>query len=369
MKPTYSLISLTLTLLSFTAGAAGSVTQTRDSAKAKDDKAAEIDALFRDYDLPDVPGASVIVIKNGRVLFKKAYGLRNAEDRAKSTTQTNYRLASCTKQFTAMAVMILAERKQLSYNSRLTDFFPTFPVYGKQITVRHLLNHTSGLIAYEDVMPESTTIPLTDDNVLRLMEQQDHTHFPPGSQFRYSNSGYVLLGLIVQKASGMSFPDFLRQNIFVPLHMDHTVLYRRDDHSDLRQAYGYTQQGDTFIRTDESLTSSTLGDGRVYSSVEDLYKWDQALYRKRLVSIRTLKQAFTPGVAVDNTSGYGFGWFIEDRHGMRLVWHSGNTIGFTAHIQRSPEKRFTIIVLTNRNDAPLAGLVDKIRELYLPNPH
>src|SRR6185503_3685881 len=169
------------------------------------------------YSAPGAPGASVIVIKDGKVLFKKAYGLANLEKKVAATTSTNYRLASVTKQFTAMAIMILAERQKLSYEDRLSDFFPGFPAYGKQITVRHLLNHTSGLLAYEDVMPDSTTVPLTDNDVLRLMEQQDHTNFPPGSEFRYSNSGYVLLGLIVEKASGISFPDFLRKNIFRPL--------------------------------------------------------------------------------------------------------------------------------------------------------
>lgn len=329
------------------------------------EKAAAMDALFQDYAQPGVPGASVIVIKNSKVLFKKAYGLANLEDKIPSTTGTNYRLASVTKQFTAMAIMILAERKRLSYEDRLGDFFPGFPEYGKQITVRHLLNHTSGLIAYEDVMDENATVPLADQDVLELMMRQDHTHFPPGTQYRYSNGGYVLLGLIVEKASGTSFPEFLRKNIFAPLKMNHTVLYHRDDHSDRRRrAYGYSRRGDVFVRTDQSLTSSTRGDGTVYSSVEDLYKWDQALYSTRLVSAQTLKQAFTAGTNVDEDTGYGFGWFIENKRGLRTVSHSGNTIGFTQFIRRFPEQRFTIIVQANRNDAPLAELVDKIEEIY-----
>lgn len=333
--------------------------------KTPKEKAAAMDALFQDYAQPDAPGASVIVIKNGKVLFKKAYGLANLEDKIQSTTSTNYRLASVTKQFTAMAIMILAERKKLSYDARLTDLFPGFPDYGNQITVRHLLNHTSGLIAYEDVMDEKATVPLTDQDVLELMKRQDHTHFPPGSEYRYSNSAYVLLGLIVEKASGVSFPEFLRKNIFAPLRMNHTVLYHRDDHSDRRRrAYGYSKRGDAFVRTDQSLTSSTRGDGTVYSSVEDLYKWDQALYTTRLVSLGTLNQAFAAGAKVDEDTGYGFGWFIENRRGLKTVWHSGNTIGFTQFIRRFPAQRFTIIVQANRNGAPLAELVDKIEDIY-----
>lgn len=363
-RPVQIIILFLLVLNSFAQVATAQVHGT--PAKASGDSSAEIDAIFRDYDRADAPGASVIVIRKGKVLFKKSYGLADPEKKAKSNNQTNYRLASCTKQFTAMAIMILVERKKLSYDSRLTDFFPDFPAYGKDVTVRHLLNHTSGVIAYEDVMPDSTTIPLTDNDVLRMMTQQDHTYFPSGTQYRYSNSGYVLLGLIVEKASGMSFADFLQKNIFKPLHMDHTVLYRRDDHSDRRRAYGYSQQGDAFVNTDESLTSSTLGDGRVYSSVDDLYKWDQALYSTRLVSAQTLEQAFTPSAKVDETSGYGFGWFIDNKRSPRVIWHSGNTSGFTSRIHRVPEQKFSIIVLTNRSNAPLEDLVNKIHALYLP---
>jgi len=330
------------------------------------DKAKAMDALFSSYSAPGAPGASVIVIKDGKVLFKKAYGLANLEKKVAATTSTNYRLASVTKQFTAMAIMILAERQKLSYEDRLSDFFPGFPEYGKQITVRHLLNHTSGLIAYEDVMDDNTTTPLNDNDVLKLMEQQDHTHFPPGSQYRYSNSGYVLLGLIIEKASGMKFSDFLHQNIFAPLKMKHTVIYQRDDHSDPRRAYGYSKRDDVFVRTDQSLTSSTRGDGAIYSSVDDLYKWDQALDTTRLVSAAALEQAFTSATKVDEDTGYGFGWFVENRHGKRTVWHSGNTIGFTQYIRRYRDQKFTIIVQANRNDAPLAELVDKIEEVFLP---
>ena len=329
------------------------------------DKRSEIDSLFGDYDRPDVPGAAVIVIKNGRVLFRKAYGAANLETQTKSTYSTNYRMASCTKQFTAMAIMILAERKKLSYESRLTDLLPGFPTYAKAITVRHLLNHTSGLIEYGEVMPKDRVTPLSDRDVLELMKQQDRTYFPPGSQFRYSNTGYALLAMIVEKTSGMPFATFLRKNIFEPLKMKNTKFYARDDHSDPRRAYGYSKQGDLFVRTDQSLTSSIQGDGSIYSSLEDLFKWDQALYTSRLVRRKSLAQAFAPAVAIDETTGYGFGWFVENKRGARVVWHGGNTIGFTAAIQRFPDRKFTVIVLTNRSGAQLAGIVDRVEDLYL----
>jgi CubicO group peptidase (beta-lactamase class C family) len=333
--------------------------------KTPAEKAAAMDALFSDYAQAGTPGASVIVIEGDKVIFKKAYGLANVEAKIAATTKTNYRLASVTKQFTAMAIMILAERKRLSFDDTLASFFPGFPQYGKQITVRQLLNHTSGIIAYEDVMDEQATVPLSDQDVLEMMKRQDHTNFPPGSTYRYSNTGYVLLGLIVEQASGMSFPEFLQKNVFAPLKMKKTVLYHRDDRSDeAHRAYGYSRRSDVFVRTDQSLTSSTRGDGTVYSSVEDLQKWDRALRGNKLVKDTTLQQAFTSGARVDENTGYGFGWFIEQRRGQRTVWHSGNTIGCTQFIRRYLDRKFTIIVQANRSNAPLAELADKIEEIY-----
>lgn len=358
-------VVLATALIGFVSGA-----HTRIDADMKESGSncspSRIDSLFHEYDNPNAAGASVLVIKDGKVLFNKAYGLANLESKISSNTNTNYRLASMTKQFTAMATMILAERKKLSYDDPLTKFFPDFPAYGKQITVRHLLNHTSGLIEYSDVIPEGTTTPLTDRDVLSMMKKQDRTYFPPGSQFRYSNSGYTLLGLIVEAASGVSFPEFLRQNIFEPLGMTNTRFYQREDFTDRKRAYGYTRKEGGFEKTDQSLTSSTLGDGSVYSSVEDLFKWEQALYTTRLVSAETLKRAFSAGATTDDRKlGYGFGWFIGDYRGLRTIYHGGNTVGFTSVIRRFPEQKFAVIVLTNRNAASLAEIVNKIEDMYL----
>jgi CubicO group peptidase (beta-lactamase class C family) len=162
-----------------------------------------IDDLFREFTGSDVPGAAVIVIHQGKVLYEKAYGLADLHKKIPCTTHTDFRLASLTKQFTAMSILMLARQKKLSLDDSITNYFPEFPDYGKPITIRHVLSHRSGLPDYEDLIPDGTTIPVSDRNALYLLRAQTHGLFPPGTQFRYSNSGYCLLSLIVAALSGM----------------------------------------------------------------------------------------------------------------------------------------------------------------------
>jgi len=330
-------------------------------------KTATIDALFADFNRVDVPGASVMVIQNGKVLLAKGYGVANVEEKIPCTPETNFRLASLTKQFTAMSILILVDRKKLSLDESLTEFFPEFPSYGKQITVRHLLSHTSGLIDYEDVIPAGTTIPVLDRDVLRLLLKQEKTYFRPGSMFRYSNSGYSLLSLVVEVRSGMPFAQFLKKNIFEPLKMTRSLAYEEGFSIIPNRAYGHTASGKGFTRTDQSLTSSVLGDGGIYTSVSDLFKWDQALYTTKLVSPKWQKLAFTPGTLPTDfpDSHYGFGWYIGNYRGLKEIWDYGETRGFTTRIARFPEKKFTLVILTNRNDAKISELPHKIADVYL----
>jgi CubicO group peptidase (beta-lactamase class C family) len=338
----------------------------RTASAGTDTLTPRVDALFQDFNQPGSPGASVIVVKGGKVVLAKGYGLANLEEKTPCATNTNFRLASVTKQFTAMAVMILAERKQLSLEERLTDFFPEFPAYGRQITLRHLLTHTSGLIDYEDIIPKGTELPVLDRDVLRLLMQQDKTYFPPGTKYRYSNSAYALLALIVEARSGNTLAWFLKENIFRPLKMDHTLAYQQGMSVVPNRAYGYSPDASTFKRTDQSLTSSVLGDGGIYSSVADLYQWDQVLYTDKLVSRKMLKLAFTSGPATEHPdTGYGFGWFVGQYHGVREIWHSGNSLGFTTRIARFPEKKFTVIILANRNEAKIAEFPHRIADWCL----
>lgn len=327
---------------------------------------AKIDALFKDFDRPDIPGAVVMVIREGKVIYEKGYGLSNIEQKTPCTTSTNFRLASVSKQFTAASILILVERKKLSLDDRITKFFPEFPAYGIEITVHHLLSHRSGLIDYEDVIPVGTTIQLSDRNALNLVRQQNKTYFPPGSDFRYSNTGYALLSLIVESVSGNTYADFLKRNIFSPLQMTNTIAYEAGISKVQNRAYGYAQENNQFVPSDQSLTSAVLGDGGIYTSVNDLFKWDQALYTDKILNQKMLKEALTvssPTTDIEN-SGYGFGWYITQHRDTDLFFHRGNTCGFTNLIERYPQKNFTVIILTNRRDAEILDLGKRIFDLY-----
>src|SRR5581483_2465498 len=226
------------------------------------------------------------------------------------------------------------------------EVFPEFPDYGRAITIRNLLNHTSGLQDYEDLMPPpNPKLPLEqnqikDEDVLKLLERQSSTKFVPGSRWEYSNSGYVVLGMVVQKISGQSFPDFLHDRIFAPLQMTGTVAYVRGKNEVSHRAYGHTIENGKWIETDQSPTSATLGDGGIYSSVEDMEKWDRALQRHTLLSAREMEPAYTPVkvAGVNEPDGtpaeYGFGWFLNPYKGHRRMWHYGETAGFRTTIQR-----------------------------------
>jgi CubicO group peptidase (beta-lactamase class C family) len=221
------------------------------------------------------------------------------------------------------------------------------PRAADDIVLRHLLAHTSGLIDYEDVIPGAATVQLRDADVLQLLAAQDRLYFPPGSSHRYSNSGYALLALIVGRAAGMDFASFLRERIFRPLGMRDSVAYEAGVSSIAHRAFGHRATGNSWTRADQSLTSATLGDGGIYSSIDDLLKWDAALDDDRLLQPVSLRLAFQPAaMSEDPAVQYGFGWRITGE----TRWHSGETTGFRNVIVRHPEQRLTVIVLTNRED-------------------
>jgi CubicO group peptidase (beta-lactamase class C family) len=325
-----------------------------------------VDSLFSAYSGPTVPGASVVVISGGRVAVRRAYGMADLERKVAATPETDYRLASVSKQFTAMAVMVLAEDGTLRYDQPVRDVLPELPAAARSVTIRHLLNHTSGLWDYEDLVPESRTAQLDDRDVLGLLASKDSLYFPAGSQYRYSNSGYVLLGLIVARVSGMSFPEFLRARIFLPLGMSASVAHVEGSDTVPRRAYGYSPRGGTFVQTDQSVTSATLGDGGIYTNVDDMVRWDQALSGTKLITAPTLELATTPPqLPAAAGTQYGFGWFVDTYRGEKRWRHTGETSGFRNAIQRFPRRGLTVIVLTNRSSGEPGAIAERIADRLL----
>ncbi|HXJ45039.1 MAG TPA: serine hydrolase domain-containing protein, partial [Candidatus Dormibacteraeota bacterium] len=336
---------------------------------------AGVEETFSSVVKPDEPGLSVLVKKDGRVVFERGYGTKELRTGPKIDTKTNFRLASVTKQFTAMAVMLLVHDKKLRYETTVGEVFPEFPEYGKKITVRQLLNHTGGLPDYEDLMDAvekkkgriwSAEKQIQDAEVLELLEKETKGKFAPGTKWDYSNSGYVLLGVIVAKVSGKSFGDFLHERIFAPLKMADTVVYQKGKNSVPNRAYGHAKEGNSFKETDQSSTSATLGDGGVYSNIDDLSKWDDALRNLTLLSAEEMKPALEqakfggagnavlPDDAPSALHGvpveYGFGWFLDPYKGHARMWHYGETTGFKTAVQRFTKDGLTVIVLCNRTD-------------------
>jgi len=328
--------------------------------------AQQADVLMRRY-TGTVPGASLLVIKDGQALISRGYGMADLEQHVAATPATNYRLASVTKQFIAAAVLLLAEDHKLALDDSLRKWLPSLPPSDAAITLHEVLDHTSGLPEYEDRIPPdaSATHQLTDEDVLRMLSSTDEHYFAPGSKYLYSNAGYVLLGLVIERASGTSLQDFLAQRIFKPLHMTHTLMYVAGGGPEVSdRAYGYSEENGTWVRTDQSAASALRGDGGIYSSIDDLAKWDAALYDDRLLSDASRALAF--GHQVQVSSGptpqyYGFGWRLKGD----MMWHSGESIGFRNVIMRWPKQHLSVVILSNRNSPDPRPLALQIAQLYL----
>jgi len=374
-------LALLFTLLNFPSSPAQST---------EDRMAPALDAIFSPLANASSPGLAVLVRKDGRTAFQRGYGARELRSFAKIDLQTNFRLASCSKQFTAMSIMLLVHDGKLRYNDKLTDVFPDFPAYGKTITIRNLLNHTSGLPDYEDLMAAAekrkgaplwtSTHQIQDAEVLNLLKQERSGKFPPGTQWSYSNSGYVVLGLVMAKVSGKPYREFLRERIFSPLKMSQTVAYEKGVNEVTQRAYGHSKEGEAWKETDQSSTSATLGDGGIYSSLEDLAKWDEGLAQHTLLSESEMQPALIPVKLADGSQpkwpadsdrpegtpvAYGFGWFLDPYRGHQRMWHYGDTIGFHTYIQRFPADRLTVIVLCNRTDLHPESLAAKVADFYI----
>src|SRR6218665_2649193 len=320
-----SLCALLLTAMNAGCTAGSSSTHPPSSAESR-----TLNALLSDYENPDAPGASAIVIHEGRVVFEHASGLADLPSRTPATPETQYRLpprpprtpatpetqyrlASLSKQFTAMAILLLIEEGRLHDDDRVVDVLPGFPPTLGEVRIRHLLQHTSGIWDYEAFVPDTQTEQVKDRDVLGLLARAQGTYFPPGTAVRYSNSGYAVLSLVVEQVSGMPFARFLHERVFAPLGMSAPVANEEGHSTVARRSYGYVAGADGFRPRDQSPTSAVLGGGGIYSSVAELVAWDRALDAHTLVGADTQRLAWTAPTLPDGTrSPYGFGWFVDE---------------------------------------------------------
>ncbi len=349
----------------------GSITAT--SVLAHDD---DIDHyLTREMKRLHLPGLSLAIVRDGRVIKARGYGLANLELKAPATTSTVYEIGSNTKQFTAAAVLLLVERGKLALDDSVRKFFPEAPASWQRITVRHLLSHTSGIQnhvavpGYLDVFRTNLSFETTPgrDEILRMFFALP-LEFEPGETWSYDNTGYYLLGLIVEKVSGQTYWQFLEESIFRPLGMQAT---RSTDPRPLvpNRASGYEWVNGGYENRPVLGPSVAFSAGALLSTVEDLARWDSALHSNRILSQASRELMWTPVAASDGTPAaldYGFGWFVERYRRQRLVQHSGGTPGFSSAIYRYRDEKLTIILLTNHGDRAIDHLAIEIAGRCVP---
>ena len=318
--------------------------------------AQEIDALLARAIPADGPGVAVIAVKDGKTVFRKAYGMANLELGVPLAPDSVFRLGSITKQFTAVAVLMLAEEGKLSLSDPITKHLPGYPAHGHVITVEHLLTHTSGIRSYTG-LPGYMTGPKVraDLTTAELVEvfSKEPMDFAPGAEWRYNNSGYVLLGAILEKVSGKPYGELLAERIFRPLGMKST---RVGDEGPIlaKRAAGYTRDGETVANARFLSMTQPHAAGALVSTVDDLALWDAALYTERLVKKASLEKAWTPAVTRDGKpTRYGYGFGVSTLRGARSIEHGGGIFGFSTYAVRLPDEKVYVAVLAN-SDGPAA---------------
>lgn len=326
-----------------------------------------IQKIMQAYDSAGSPGAALLVMDRGTIIYQHAFGYKNLATSARVDIGTCFRLASLTKQFTAMCILQLVNAGKLSLDDPIRLYLDSLPDYTENIKVRNLLTHTSGLVDYEDLIPPSQTRQVLDIDCKRLMQATDHLYFQPGTAYRYSNTGFALLALIVQKVSGQDFATYLQQNIFKPLQMNASLALEAGKTTVPNRAMGHSRTTSGWEVTDQSVTSAVLGDGGIYTNVQDMAKWLRAICTYKLIPANLQQQAWSrsmlsTGVPID----YGFGWHVEDFRGKAHPYHSGSSIGFRNHVLLFPESRRAVVILTNRDEGDPMIETKKIMDIIWP---
>jgi CubicO group peptidase (beta-lactamase class C family) len=333
-----------------------------------DEAAKQVDAYLSQWDKKEMPGCAVGVVKDGKLIYKRGVGMANLTYDIPNSPTMLFEVASTSKPFTAMAVALLAERGKLSLDDDVRKYIPELPDYGDTITIRHLLHHTSGLREYEALIffgGRGNENAHSEKEVLNLIARQKNINFKPGAKYQYSNTGFLLLAVIVKRVSGKSLRAFADENMFKPLGMKSTLF--RDDRTEVikNRAAGYITGPGGRVRLRTSL-DDLVGDGGLLTNLEDLSLWVQNYFDPKVGSKETIRMLTTAGTLNSGEKiNYGFGQFHTVYRGLPVIKHSGNVSGFRAQIARYPEQNFAVIALSNNSAIFPAEIVAKVADIYL----
>jgi CubicO group peptidase (beta-lactamase class C family) len=331
------------------------------------DLPSEVNKLFVRWDRTDSPGCALAVVHNGQIVYKKGYGMANLELDVPMSPESVFYIGSVSKQFVAFCVALLAEQGKLSLDDDIRKYLPEIPDYGWAITIRHLLHHTGGIRDYLE-LESIAGIPFGmyhEHDALNLILRQKELNFRPGEDNSYSNSGYFLLGVIVKRVSEKSLREFAEENIFKPLNMKNSRFH--DDYTELikKRASGYYEREKGEYRNFIS-TFDCVGSGGLFTSVEDLFLWDQNFYHHKAGGKEVMNQMHTRGVLNDGTKlDYAFGLVIGDYRGLNTVEHGGSLGGYRADLLRFPDQRFSVILLSNLSSFQPSKVARQVADIYL----
>ena len=334
----------------------------------------QVDELFAEWDGEISPGAVVGIFMDGRIIYSKGYGVANLDYDIPITPQSVLRIGSISKQFIAMCIAMLAEQGKLSFDDDIRTYLPEMPDYGNQVTIRHLLHHTSGIREYLALVnligkPEGSVFGYTTRELVELLSRQQKLNFEPGSQFSYTNSGYFLLAEIVTRVSGMKASAFAQENIFEPLGMTQTRFYDDPNAIIRNQAFGYSPKRDGGYRLD-ILRSDVIGDLGVITTVEDFQHWDNNFYENKLGAgtKNLITMMFTRGrTSSGEDLSYALGLEFDSYRGLKTMGHGGSAVGYVAEFLQFPEQRFSVVILSNLSSFRPGRIARQVADLYLAN--
>jgi len=343
--------------------------QAQSGSPGSESDTAQVDKIFAQFDKPDSPGCALAVIKDSQIVYKRGYGMADLDHDIPIKPDTVFHVASVSKQFAAMAIMLLAKQGKLSLDDKVQKYITELREFDQPITIRHLLHHTSGLRDQWELLIMSgwrlSEDVVRDEDILDLVSRMKALNFAPGERYVYSNTGYTLAAQIVKRVSGQSLREFAEANIFKPLGMTRTFF--RDDHAVIVKNQAYAYQGAPSSSFKLSVPNyDTVGASSLLTTAEDLARWDQNFYDKRVGGEDALAQMQVSGKLNNGAAiGYGLGLAIGTYKGLKIVEHSGGDAGYRSHLMRFPEQRFSVACLCNLGSAGPGQFARKVADIYL----